>query len=296
MDDVAADTTACAIHVSAAAPAWRAAVDEVSARLGTGDCRSIDVRVGKDGAAVIFIAADGRVAVRKIDAPSELSATIDALRISLPAATSPASATSPAETAAAIEPVAAAPTVATAPTNLRAPVAAPPSSPPRLVVALYGGARLGWPRTFISPLLGTAAALGISSWQIGIYGEWETGYSSRAAPLPSGYQMSAYAAGVSVGPLLFDRRLALELRLGGAVVSEEGSEAVENTGGDRAEARVGIAAHSAIPFRSSVRARGGFGFELSPTGLSRWRHIDPALPAPPTWALFLTLGFEADGS
>lgn len=288
MGDVAVEAD-CSVHVTGGSPAWQKAIAEIA--MAPDDCRTVDVHVGKDIASVIFVARDGRVAVRAIKAPGELASTIDALRISLPPLTSdevaePAAAASP--TGIAAPPVVAPVKPQPPPTETRTPS-------PRVVfvAALYGGVRVAWPNAFASPLLGAGAAVGVGSWRLGVYGDWETGYTSRAAPLPSGYQLSAYAAGVTIGPTLFDGRAAIDLRLGGAIVNEEGSETIEDRGGDRAEPRLGIGAHTAIPFQSAVRARIGLAVEVAPT---RRRSIDPTLPAPPLWGIALTFGFEADGA
>lgn len=280
---VVADAPRCVTSLTGGDEAWRSAIAKLDASLGS-ECRKVDVQVNGKSAVVIFVALDGRVAVRTIASVDELEPTVDALRVSLPAEPEPAApppvSVPPASKT--VELVAAQPPVA-------------PSSSPRLALSLYGGARAAWPGSFVAPILGASGTLGFGDWSLGIYGEWETSYSSRSVSLPPGFQLFAVAGGFSFGRRFFDRALTAELRVGGAVVTEEGSEADEVAGDDRAEARLGLHVRTSFPANSPVRGRIGFGIEVSPTVLSRSkRSIDGNLPAPPVWALVLTVGFEGD--
>jgi hypothetical protein len=287
---VVADVPRCVASITGGDAAWQKAVADLDKTLGTGDCRKIDVHVGAKGAVVIYVALDGRIAIRNIAAPDELGPTVDALRVSLPEEPQ-----TPPEPAAKLAPVAK--TEKVAPPSERSVPPAPAQWSPRLLFALYGGVRTGWPGSFVSPLLGVSGNLGFGDWSLGIYGEWETSYASRSEPLPEGFQLFAVAGGFTFGRRMFDRAVTVELRIGGAVVSEEGSEAAEVLGDDRAEARVGLHVRTSFPADSPVRARVGFGVEVSPTVLSRSkRSIDASLPTPPAWGLVLSLGFEADAS
>ena len=289
----AAEVAGCAIevHPADAAPAWKQAVDDLRPRLADalGDCRRVDVDVALDGAVVAFTTRDGRQAVRRIASPSDLAPTVEALRVTLPSASTkdaaleqkPAPAMSPDVSPKGQEPLAEA-----------------PASPLHLALSLYVGARAAWPGRFVSPVLGTAAAVRLSSWDIGIYGQWETSYASSGNLLPPGFQMSALGAGAA-----FARRASLseavagivEGRLGLAVVSQEGSEANGEVGGDDAEARLGLAFGVAIPQSAPVRLRSMLGADFAPRRFGRTsRPLDANLPPLPKWGITLTIAMESD--
>lgn len=270
---------------------WRRAVEELRAHLrgaATSDCASIEVHVTLSGALVAFATSDGRQAIRRVDQPSELVATTDALMVTIPPSPPPvddapelhAAATSTSKDVA---------TTITSPT-----VAADPFI---LELSLFTGLRTAFPHRFTSPVLGVGIGGHVNRWHLGVYGQWETSYSSPDGNvLPKGFQMNALGVGVSVGRWI---RLSesvdgvVESRLGVAVVAQEGSEAIGEVGGDTAEARVGLAFGVALPSTSHVRVRSMLGADLAVTRL-RGRASFNGLPAPPTWGAALTIAMEGD--
>ena len=292
-------------------PAWRAAADEVRARLdgpGEHDCRDIVVHVTLSGAVVAFTTRSGRQAVRQITAPGELDSTVAALLVAPPIAVSAAgaagaagaeseaSAASAASMDGASAPVATT-TPAVRPAGDRAPLQlAPPSADPAgFLLGLTLGARIGGPGAFQTPVLGAFAAVMVRRWEIGVQGQWETGYTSQANLLPSNVHMSAVAAGVYVGrrePLGNLVSLVFGGHLGGAIMNEEADVQPDGVGGAQAEARVGAYLGVVLPARATFRFRPQLSGEIVPSRLTRNSELDPALPSPPKWSVGLSLSLE----
>ena len=274
-----------------ASDAWKAAVRSVEARgcvlaKEDGDCRAIVVRVVADGAVVELTTTEGKLAVRHVGAPSELAATVDALLVTvLEPALPPSVSPNPKPST-------------TTETPPRTVVIEAPAARTSLLLGLEAGARMGWPGRFVSPVLGGFAGVSLVRWEIGIFGRWETSYSSGIQPLPPGVQLSAVVAGVTFGrriPLSSGVALLAQAHLGGAIVSEEGSETNELHGDTEGESRAGLSVGLSLPHDAAVRFRPMFGFDVVPTrSYSRGKKVDPTLPEPPTWALTFMLALESE--
>src|SRR5262249_49784278 len=148
---------------------------------------------------------------------------------------------------------------------------------------------------FITPVLGAGAMMAFGDFRLGAFGEWEASYSSSVDPLPPEFQMDAIAGGLTFGRRIASSRWFVEGRISAAIVTQEGSEALED-GGNGAEARVGLFTRMLAPNTSSTRARFSLGVEVSPTRMLHSRAFAPNLPRPPTWGIFLSVGLEGDAS
>ena len=293
---------ACPVRVvpQASDGAWLGAAMSAQARLRAdlrpgevaqgGDCREVIVHVANDGAVVEFSTMDGRRAIRHIDDPDELWPTIEALSITVPSALED-------------------PPPATKLVTSAAPPASPAHDAPSeavgrprsereagVVLGVLLGGRAGWPGSYASPTVGGFAAMVVERWEIGIAAEWESHYVRNEGRVPQGFEMSGYAAGVTLGrrePLGRDLTLLFGARLGGAIVDEEG---IENgsVGGSQGEARAGVHVGLLFPTTSAFRFRSVLAGDGVPSRFGHSATIDTGLPSLPRWMLSLAVGLETE--
>ncbi len=282
----------CAVEVQppSAPDEWQIAARNVGAESGAlasedNDCDHIVVHVDDTGAWVELVTTSGAHAKRRVATPAELEPTVAAMLVRFPLDASK-DASKDAKSAAGTS----------SPPN---PPATSSGAKASLLLGFLVGLRVGFPHHFVSPMLGGYAGVALGHWELGIFGQWEMNYVSSSVPLPSGVQLYAIGAGVSLGRrLLVSDSLAMivEGHLGGAVVNEEGNEAtMDGIGGAQAEARVGAGIGITVPRSSSVHLRPMLSFDVAPTRFSkRGQYLDSQLPAPPQWGISLSVALESE--
>jgi len=164
-------------------PAWQTATESLAGfALSDRDCLRVRIVIEGEGARVLFTTPDGRSAERFVAAPSELRATVEALRVQGPAATTPQAS----EPAAAQTPA--------------APIAATPSPAPSsgLGLALLGGFR-GGPESLLSPLIIGELSLSFGILELGASLAAEIQYFDVTGSHDPARQGSAAALGLHAG-------------------------------------------------------------------------------------------------
>jgi len=278
---------ACRVELEGAdSAAWRAAAVALEGELAAEDCAGVELAVGESAARLTFTTRDGRSAERTLVDPAELTATVAALRVTIPEPP-------PAAPEAANE----APAAHAAPPARRAATAPPalePESPDAgAIFALSSGTRGGGAALF-SPVLGASASLMLDRWELGVTGAFEFQYFDLASHSAADRRSSAVALGVIVGrrepisgfALLYGGRLSVV-----ALLHEDRDHG-------EAEGRAGAFAGVALPRTGGVRLRADLGADVvgahpgfseeTPVGESRG-------PITPQWAVSLLVGVEIGG-
>lgn len=142
---------------------WRRALARLS--IPPDGCDSLRLEIDGDKARLLFSTRDGRQAVRRLGAPSELAPAIDALLVTSDAG-------GPAETASAPN----MPPPATPASAVARRGAAPRAHELAPLVALLAGARAGRKVPMIGPLLNLEGHLRIDRWEVGLQLGWEVKY------------------------------------------------------------------------------------------------------------------------
>jgi hypothetical protein len=282
---IAIDGTPLAPWVEAAA-----ALDDIDARPGE-DCARVAVHVDGARATLVFVTRDGRRAERTLQSPEELRPTVEALRITVPAAQPPPRAEEPSPPA---PPAATKRTTQAPATDAGGPPAAPRGALDDATIR-YGaqvGARAGV-GALITPTLEGFGSLAFDRWELGVIGRWEGRYKHL------GERKSAELSAVVVG-LAPGRREPLgetvEVMFGGsamlaAIHDERDPEAATTA----AQVRIGGYLGMVLPRKSSTRARAILATEIAPQDIGS--NDDPRSigPGVPWWAASLSLGIELGG-
>lgn len=274
----------CTVRLTPAGePGWQAAADHLQAVLSTpgahGDCGTVDIDVQDNGATLVFTTRDGRRAVRRLAAPSELEPTVEMLSVTGPAP--------PPEKRVVIERdrYVAVP---------HAPVA--PEKRPRIVYGASAGVRVG-AETLLSPVLRAFGSIALGPWELGILSQWDVRYNQLVDAAPGVQSAWALAGGVTAArrqPLSDTVSLRAGADLMMAALDEESSEHSVNEG--RAEARVGAFVGAVLPRRAASRWRATLGADFCPTHIGKSPTNLDGVPLLPWWAFTLTVGVELGGS
>lgn len=277
-------------------PAWEQAARDASARLAQhaapGDCATAVVDVHDGGARLVFTTRDGRSAVRQLARPEELGPTLEALRVTgsvAPAPAPPSPAPAPERT----------PVLRAAEPAARDRMPAPQQSgrpsrgePAAVHFGASAGARLGT-HALVSPVLDAFGSLSVEHWDIGVFGQWETGYHEMGDEADPGRRASGLAAGVTVGRR--GRLGSAVVLLGGAslgmaALDEETAE--HNPAQGVAEGRVGAYVGAVVPQGGQAHLRARLSGEIVPNHVGRTPENTAGEPLMPWWATTLTVGVE----
>jgi hypothetical protein len=284
----------CSVHVIPEHPsaAWEEAIDRARASLASqpGDCGETVIEVAGDFATLKFTTRDGRRAVRLLRDPSELSAVLGALVVTLPAPTfTPAPAKGAAPTS----------------QSVRAPVAEahPAAAPINALLSGLVGARLAGPGPLVGPTAILGAGIGLPRWELGLITQWTPSY----AILTDDTTRPARFAGISAG-LAIGRRTSLNKNLTlvtgitlSAAAQHEGWHMADATTGkklheenDRGQALVGAYAGAVFPLIWKMRLRSSISADVDATHLGDTGQPASGVPRLPWWALTLAFGFETE--
>ncbi len=268
-------------------PAWEQAARDLEKNLAQhptpGDCGSVVVEVQGAGARLVFTTSDGRRAVRQMARPEELAPTLEALRVTGSIAAPAAPATGPVPASAAIRD--------------RSPVPQQPGHPaPAEHSAVHfgasAGARIGT-HALVTPVLDAFGAVSLDRWELGVFGQWETGYHEVTDEANTSQRSSGLAAGISVGrrePVGGSLSLLGGARLGLAALDEEVVE--HNPAQGRAEGRFGAYVGAVVPRRGETHFRAELVGEVVPNHIGQTPESDTGQALMPWWATTLTIGVE----
>ncbi len=273
-------------------PVWDQAARDASTQLAehpaVGDCATVVVEVRESGARLVFTTRDGRRAVRKLAGPDELGPTLEALRVT-GHVEAPHSPESPAVAPAAP----AAPLVAGDRTpEPHKPAASPPEEHSAVHFGASVGARLGT-HALVSPVFDAFGSLSLEHWEIGVLGQWESGYHELGDEVAAGKRASGLAAGIAVGrrePLGSALSLLGGASLGMAALDEETAE--HNPTQGVAEGRVGAYVGAVVPRRGFTHLRARLVGEIVPNHVGRTPENTAGEPLMPWWATTFTVGLE----
>jgi hypothetical protein len=271
-----------------------AALDDASAGE---DCARVAVHVDGARATLVFVTREGRRAERSLEDQDELRPTVEALRITVPAAEAAAPAAAPAADNAPAK----APTTPAGPRATASPATdagARPGAPRGGLddfTVRYGveiGARAGV-GALISPVLEGFGSLAFDRWELGVLGRWEGRYKHL------GERKSAELSAVVVG-LTPGRREPLgetvEMLFGGsAMLAAIHDERDPQGATTAAQVRVGGYLGMVLPRKSSTRARAVLATEIAPQDIGSGSDAGSLGPGVPWWALSLSLGVEMGG-
>lgn len=256
---------------------------EALARMTDGD-PTARVRVAGDGRDLVVEVrlADGRGALRRVRAPADLRATLEALLVVPPAPPKPEA-----------PPVAVAPAglPATLPADPKLPVE--PSSRPSLLVGASISARFASSPAQLFVGGAGSADLFIHRFVVGVMVRWDAyGRLGSSDPRYKGYEADAVALGLSCG-----RTIAQGVDLGGRASLVVEGRSVETSNGEvtsqTTDARIGAYGRW-MPGRSQkwfVVVDG----EVSPTRLRRTLVVHDALLALPAFGVGLAFGAAWEG-
>jgi hypothetical protein len=279
----------CKIYVlGELTPEWSRAVAHVESLQTGEDCARVEVEVSGQGANVTFVTRDGRVARRRLDGPSELSSTLEALQETGGMADSSKlddKDAPPAQGAPALE----AKPMAHAIVPPSALDVAPLSFQP--IFSLGLGMRGGADHLF-SPTMEGTFTLDLQHWQVGLHLGVELRYIDMKQP------ERETGTSLTTG-LLLGRREPLERLLvhygGRLLYSTSSNEADENgRNGHRNETRLGAYVGVVVPRRSAVRFRADMAADIVPLDLGGASSAGGS--ASPWWATSLLLGIEFGGA
>lgn len=279
----------CAVRLTPPDQAeWRAALDQAGVGAHKGplaDCRSIHVAVLPDNTAVLeFITTDGRVATRHVEGPAELAPAIEALLVTV--SPSPATPPPPAPATAAPPPA--------VPDNDKARHAPTPLT--HLVLDAGVGGRITLAHKYAALAVSLQAAAVISSWEFGVFGEWDPVSTPLAAAPPSGFALSMLDVGAMLGRREHVGRfeVACGVDWGIAAIAETASAnaVVADRTVDGSQQRFGGYVGLRFPRDSSTRFMTQLWVDSALSGLRRKATAAAQLPGFPRFGGVLSLGIE----
>ncbi len=264
-------------------PSWEAAAARARDRLQNddGDCERAELSVDEHDAVLTFTTSDGRRAVRTLHDPAELEPVLAALLVELPRFE--AGTTS----------------------NLPMPVEpppAPPAPPTHLSLSGVAGARIAGPGALLTPVIGAAATVSLSGWDLGVAGTWCPSYVSLIDDVTRPGRLTSLAAGVAVGRRLrVGKSVAL---LGGgslAAAFEHESWRVDDQNGgsisretERGQMLVGAYAGAAFPTRWKTHFLSTLSADFDATHVGQTATTVEGAPELPWWGVTLAVGVESE--
>jgi hypothetical protein len=294
VSSAAAERT-CAVRIvgeTAAGGRWIQAISEVNRHLARDwvetDCAAIELTFSGQAASLEYITTRGAAATRTIASPLDLAPTVQALLVTDDVAEAP-------EQRPVVHPSSAMPITE----RPEAPVRLSSDTAVGMLVSGSAGARGGGSAAAVTPLVRALLAIQLNRrWELGVTGQWETGYRTLAKPAEPEWRGRAISAGVLVG-----RREpigpSLEL-LGGATLSaaavhqESIDEQPEQERHELADARLGAYLGLAGPSSSKTRWRVGLDADIAPARVGGNAAAAGTMPDLPFWSLALSAGIEME--
>jgi hypothetical protein len=282
---VATARAACPVTVvpQGAPVAWSDAAHAASERAassGSIDCASVEVAVRPEGGATLtFVTVDHRRAVRSILSPDEVTATVDALLVTLPEPEPPP----PAPVTAPVAPA----------TATTAPLA--PPTPVHFLIGVTSGVRVGLSGAFLAPTVSVRPSGIFGAWEVGALAEIDPVYAYLPGGAPSGFSLSAYIVGVQVG-----RRASVggvELGYGAGFGVADVHAGFNDTAGvgrsvDFGQPRASVSARVALPRDARVRFVLELGADAALSNFKKNASVRNDFPELPRWGLLASLGAE----
>jgi hypothetical protein len=235
---------------------------------------------------VEVVLKDGRSALRRVQEPSRLETTLEALLV-LPPASGLASAT----------PVPSGPPSSSELPPKEVETRAPAQPPPTLGVEFGGalGGRIAGGQAYLSPGLAGFAQLRAGDWLFGMNARWDVVQLKDNVSVPN-FEMDTLAVGIAVGrrihmpfghmDLGVTPRLLAETQSYEAGASTQGSTEEADTQIDVRFASFGRLAFSHSHLKPFIELDG----EISPGRLRRDIRMFPVLPALPSWSAGIGVG------
>ncbi len=281
---------ACPLRVDPATPPlrWSGAVQAASTRLraldAPHDCGAVSLTIGDDGhASLRFRTLDGREALRRLENPSDLEPSLDALLVTRPVPSSPLAGPDKEKSVA-----------LAAPRSENSSV----SVPNHVVVAGAIGARVAaGPGAYIAPTFTARADSLVGPWDLGVFVDVAPSYHPFDTA-PDGFTLTSYSLG-----LLFGRRepvggitLAYAALLAMHGIEESANsnpQLISSRSIDALQPRVGVLAQAIVPVRDALAVVVGLEADAA---VARFRDIGTAereLPNFTRYGFSVTVGVEA---
>jgi hypothetical protein len=266
---------------------WSKAVDQLATDLKVENDwdRCAVVTLLPSGSEVVVRVAlqDGRAAMRRVHAPWELSSTVEAVLLVLPASSAHASAKN--EEPARGE---AAPPVSVLPRSNR-----DDRGVAHIELGLAGDARASGVPLFWGAGALFTSQVSLDGWLVAAEGHWDVFDTPVTIVAPAGFNMQTFAVGVGVGRRFESATLRADLLIGPELLveNEEADGAGEGLGGSTSDVRVHVTTHFVPLHAKPVRWFAALDADASPARIRHATRADPALPTSPAWSAGLGVGF-----
>jgi hypothetical protein len=265
--------------------AWITEATDLERRIrfewGTGDCLEVKVHPDPKGAWIEFRRRGGTVARRHLAGSKELAPAVRALLVRVDSDYF-AGVSSRHEQGTEVAPPPAENTRSEAATFT-------------LGAALGMRAGIGDGTPIATPVFGGFAALQTLGWELGVVGQWESGYRQAVIDQEPDWRASAFTLGVSAGRRIpvggWD--LATGLEVEGTLVKGMTDDEQPHVAGEGAEARVGAYLGMVGPRAHHLRLRTMLGFDVVPTRIGAPLQLDKSPADLPSWMATFSLGIEA---
>lgn len=304
---IAADafaTCPIAVQPADANAAWTTAAHATEKRLADlrdapQDCRSVTIEVQREGNALLtFTTVDGRIAARLLHTPEDVAPTLEALLVTWPVSPSLVLP----ETPSIPMPKPSAPAKEITRTVHQSTMYAPEkpilhSVVPRFVLGASAGIRCGVDEMIFAPALLLRGSFVLSSWEIGVRGEWNPTYSRIFGGDPGGFRMYSLAANLTIGRReklrRFDFPYGFSMGLAGVHEDIDVNPTIRgDIGLDTFEPLAGAYIGLVMPREGRLRFSLGLAFDAALTGLKESATKVRGLPALPRFGIGLSIGME----
>ena len=233
-----------------------------------------------DDILVEVVLNDGRSAIRRVKTPLALQSTLEAL-VTLPPTNKPREPEPPLPSSPAETP----------PTELQAKPAPGHERPPTVEIGLGVAGRIA--RAEYASLAPTAEAnLLAGKWLFGLWARWDV-VSWQDVGSPAGFEMETVGAGLGVARRFDLRALDLDVGFSPRLLAE--TQSYEANGKEQTLTASDVRAASFVRAtfgRSALRFAATLDGEVSPGRLRRDIHLEPDLPALPSWSVGLAFGLS----
>jgi hypothetical protein len=234
-------------------------------------CAQVEIRAEGSGV-IVRVTSRGRSTSRRLQEPSELVRTVEALVVLPPTSQPPTEPDSREEATAEPPPL-------------------PPPEPTHLEIAAAAALRIGGD-VYVGGGFSALADVVVDNYVLGVAGRWDVDDSYVSEPTASGFNMQSGALGVLLGrrlparPLLFDALLDAQI-----VIENQGQNGVPDViGGPTLDTRFGAALRILPKTTAGFRAYALLDVEASPARVARPKRLDPSLPLLPTWTSGVAVG------
>ncbi len=281
---------ACPLRVDPATPPlrWSGAVQGASTRLraleAPHDCGAVSLTIGGDGHGTLrFRTLDGRDALRRLENPSDLEPSLDALLVTRPVPSAPLAGPDKEKSVALAAPRSDKPSV---------------SVPNHVVVAGAIGARVAaGPGAYIAPTFTARADSLVGPWDLGVFVDVAPSYHPFDTA-PDGFTLTSYSLG-----LLFGRRepvggitLAYAALLAMHRIEESANsnpQLISSRSIDAIQPRVGVLAQAIVPVREALAVVVGLQADAAVAKFRDPGTAERELPNFTRYGFSVTVGVEA---